>query len=226
MKLHKRLIKSSLVKKTVTFLLTRFIRFVYKTNRWTVKGEEYLHPYVYEGKQAIFVFWHGRLMMMPNFIPRNDTKIYVMISYHGDGDVIADCMAYFDLQLVRGSSRKGGAAAFRRAKEILISEKQSVCITPDGPRGPGMQINSQVVSLAKMTGVPIVPVAYSCSRAKQFKSWDKFLLALPFGRGVLICGEPLSVPENSDKGIVDSLKHELETRLNQITQEADESIGR
>ena len=224
MKLHKRLTKNRVIKKGITYALTRFIRFVFRTNRWTILGEEHLYPFVHEGRQAIFVFWHGRLMMMPNFTPKNP-RVHVMISVHGDGEVIANCMEYFDVSLVRGSSRKGGANALRGARKILQENKESVSITPDGPKGPRMRINSQVMALARMTGVPVVPATYSVSRAKILKSWDRFLLALPFGKAVLICGEPLSIPPDADDSMLEASKIALENTLNRITLEADEFVG-
>ena len=66
-------------------------------------------------------------------------------------------------------------------------------MTPDGPRGPRMKINSSIVKIASLTGYKIVPLAYSVKNKIFLNSWDKFLLALPFGKGCFIWGKPIKV---------------------------------
>ncbi len=47
-----------------------------------------------------------------------------------------------------------------------------------------------IVTLAQMSGRPIVPVAVVTSRRIDFKSWDRASLGLPFGRGAIVLGDP------------------------------------
>jgi hypothetical protein len=83
-----------------------------------------------------------------------------------------------------------------------------------------------VVMVAKQSGAPVVPATYSTSRGRTLSSWDRFLLALPFGRGVFICGDPIYVARDADADALESARQAIETRLTQLTQEADRLCGR
>ena len=56
-------------------------------------------------------------------------------------------------------------------REILRRMKQGfdAAFTPDGPRGPKEIVQMGVIAAARLSGAPIVPVAYSCSK-KNFSS--------------------------------------------------------
>lgn len=83
-----------------------------------------------------------------------------------------------------------------------------------------------VVAIARLAGVPIVPLTYSCSRGKLLGSWDRFLLALPFGRGVAIWGEPIDVPASADRKAQADILAKITSRLNDMTRKADLQVGR
>ena len=71
-------------------------------------------------------------------------------------------------------------------------------ITPDGPKGPRHEVKEGVVQLARITGRPVIPMAFPCSRGHRFASWDRFILPYPFGRGVYSFGEPLTWAEGEE----------------------------
>jgi lysophospholipid acyltransferase (LPLAT)-like uncharacterized protein len=119
---------------------------------------------------------------------------------------------------------KGGAAALRSLVRLLKSGGH-IGITPDGPRGPRMRISPGTMLLAALSGAPIVPVTYSASFAVRFKSWDRFLLPLPFGRLHVAIGTPLTVPRDADEAMLSSLRLALEAELNRLTQHCDECAG-
>ena len=224
MKLSKRLLRNNIVQKLICSLIAGYINLVYYTSRWTIKGQEFFAPYN-DGQQgnAIFAFWHGRLLMMPKFRLKG-RKWHIVISVHNDGEIIARAVERMGVHLIRGSSRKGGVAALMGARNVL-QEGGHVGITPDGPKGPRMRINSNIVALAKMTGKPIIPVTFSSSRAIVFNSWDRFLLALPFGKGILICGEPIVVDPDCNEDAESEYIQTLEAKMNEITAEADRITG-
>jgi lysophospholipid acyltransferase (LPLAT)-like uncharacterized protein len=107
-----------------------------------------------------------------------------------------------------------------------IEQGAAVAVTPDGPRGPRMRAAPGIAMVAKLTGAPIVPVSYSTSRAIAWSSWDRFLLALPFGRGVFVLGEPVYVPRDADADAVENARRAVEAQLNRLTLEADRLCGR
>src|SRR5439155_12475693 len=100
-----------------------------------------------------------------------------------------------------------------------------VGITPDGPRGPAMVASSGIVNLARLAGVPIVPIAFATSRRRVLRTWDRFQLALPFGRGVFMWGEPIEVARDLDDAALERARHLIESRMNELTDEADRRVG-
>ncbi len=108
----------------------------------------------------------------------------------------------------------------------VIETGHAVCIAPDGPRGPRMHASPGIIALARLSGAPIMPVAFSVSRGRILESWDRFLLAYPFGRGVFVGAEPIHVPQDADAAALEAARQRLEDVLNAITAEADRRCGR
>jgi lysophospholipid acyltransferase (LPLAT)-like uncharacterized protein len=96
---------------------------------------------------------------------------------------------------VRGSSSRGGKEALSAMVE-LAAESVDLGITPDGPRGPRHQVKAGVAQLARLTGRPVIPLAFVCGRGHRFNSWDRFLCPYPFARAVFRFGQPLYFDQN------------------------------
>lgn len=108
-------------------------------------------------------------------------------------------------------------------REMLKAYREGydIAITPDGPRGPRYRVQSGVIELARRTGMAIIPLTFSASRKKMFRSWDRFLFPYPFSRGVFIWGEPLFVPRQMDRDTFEQKRLLLERGLREITDRAD-----
>lgn len=115
------------------------------------------------GETVIACFWHGRLLGMP-FLTRPKAA-RVLISRHRDGEFIARVVRFFGIGAVRASYQKATVSAMR---EILTCLRKGVdiAVTPDGPKGPGYKVKKGIVELARLSGRPIVPVAYSARKKK------------------------------------------------------------
>ena len=96
---------------------------------------------------------------------KKEKKINMLISEHPDGQLISKTVKYFGINTIYGSSSKGGTKAIRNIIQSLKSG-ESVGITPDGPRGPRMKINSAIIKIASLTGYKILPL--SCSVKNRF----------------------------------------------------------
>jgi lysophospholipid acyltransferase (LPLAT)-like uncharacterized protein len=136
-------------------------------------------------EHVILAFWHDQLLLMVTGYRGPGAKI--LISASKDGELIARTMHYFGQGAVRGSSTRGGRAAFKALLD-LAKEPFDLVFTPDGPKGPRHRIKEGVVQLARLTGRPVIPMAFACSRGYRFASWDRFLLPFPFSRGVFSFG--------------------------------------
>jgi lysophospholipid acyltransferase (LPLAT)-like uncharacterized protein len=67
----------------------------------------------------------------------------------------------------------------------------------------------------------VVPLTFSASRKKLFKTWDQFLLPYPFSKGVFVWGEPVLVDPTGDRAHLEEKRALLEKRLIELTEEAD-----
>jgi len=102
-----------------------------------------------------------------------------------------------------------------------LREGNNVVITPDGPKGPRQQAKSGVIELARLSGMPLLPVAFGAWPRTIMKSWDRFLLPHPFGRAVFVWGEPIYVPADADTAAVEKLQSVLAERLDALVADAD-----
>lgn len=167
-----------------------------------------------EGKEnAIFAFWHGRMMLLPAINPPR--KMFVLISKHRDGLLISKVIARFGQETVEGSSSKGGSEAVRGIVRLL-KQGNNISITPDGPRGPNQKAAMGIVTIAKISGKPILPVVFSATHHKRLRSWDRFMVAKPFARLKFMIGAPIEV-QNADE----ETRLKVENAMNHLLEKAD-----
>lgn len=223
----KRWLKSILKRDGVRALLcwigAQYIRFVWLSGRWRVDNSAAPAALWEAQKPFIMAFWHGHLLMMPHAWRRGNA-MHMLISQHRDGQLIARVISHFGLGTVAGSSSKGGSAALRAMLKALKAGDY-VGITPDGPRGPRMRASDGIVSVARLAGVPILPCAFACSPRKVLRSWDRFQVALPFARGVILWGDPIPVPRDLDEAGLEAKRQELEAAMNTLAEAAARRVG-
>jgi len=106
-------------------------------------------------------------------------------------------MKSFGLGSVRGSSSRRGGAALIGLREVL-EKGEDPAITPDGPRGPVYKLGQGVVYLAQQTGTGILPIHIEYSRAVRLKSWDRFMIPLPFSKVHVTFDEIIFVAPEAD----------------------------
>ncbi|MCW5798203.1 MAG: lysophospholipid acyltransferase family protein [Nitrospira sp.] len=143
------------------------IRLLQRTMSWRTEGGEHVSRIFAQGQRTILAFWHAQQLMMPLAIP--GLKAHILISQHRDGELICRIVARFGLDAVRGSSTRGGAEAFRRLVRLGRSGGNLV-LTPDGPKGPRQVAKVGVVQLARATGLPIIPMAFGCSKKNSSRA--------------------------------------------------------
>ncbi len=214
--LMKKINNNKAVRSFICWLAAFLVKAIHKTIRWEKIGLENFEPFWKEDKPVLVAVWHSRLLMMPP-IWNHKKPLHVVISKHRDGQLISETASHFGIETIEGSTTRGGASALRKITET-INKGYSVGITPDGPKGPRMRDNSKLIHLAQKLDIPIIPVTHSANPAKIFKSWDRFLLAMPFSKGVYIVGKPIIITKDTDEKI-------LETKLNELTKQADVYIG-
>jgi lysophospholipid acyltransferase (LPLAT)-like uncharacterized protein len=173
--------------------------------------------------------WHGQHFMMP-FVKRAEHRVKSLISRHRDGEINAIAAERLGIESIRGSGdhggahlRKGGAAAFR---QMLIALKQgyAVGLTADVPKVARVA-GLGIVTLARVSGRPILPVAVATSRRVEFNNWDNSVLNLPFGRSAIVGGDLIRVPA-VNAAILETFRKDVEDGLNKVTRRAYDLVDR
>ena len=143
---------------------------------------------------VIYAFWHRNII--PLLLLRKFEKIVILVSSSKDGELIAGPAKVLGYQPVRGSSRRGGSKA---VKEIIkLSNRFSIGVTPDGPKGPKEKIKDGLLYIAYFTHLPIIPVAVDIQREKVFNSWDGFRLPIPFTKINVSYGKPIYIKSKDE----------------------------
>ena len=165
---------------------------------------------------VIYAFWHGHLLYL--MYRYRGSGVYILVSQSRDGDVLSEILRYFGLPTIRGSSSRGGRRSLLESVR-LARAGASAAIAPDGPRGPRHHVQLGVITLARLTDIPIIPVAVGARWKIEFHSWDGFLLPLPGSRVIVAYGEPVLVPSDADTAVLEQKRQELEGKLLKLSEE-------
>jgi lysophospholipid acyltransferase (LPLAT)-like uncharacterized protein len=168
---------------------------------------------------AIYVVWHGRVLLLPYLYGHRGCA--VLTSRSRDGEIVSRLIERFGLEPVRGSSTRGGGEALRLLTRRLRRGRE-VVVVPDGPVGPREVLKPGVIALARLSGAPIVPMAVGASREWRLRSWDEFRIPKPFARCVMRFGEPVRVLVDADRATQEAARKEVEAALRGITWQVDE----
>jgi len=166
----------------------------------------------------IYAFWHGRQIMLV-YTHRN-RGVQVLVSQSFDGELIARTINKFGIGTVRGSSTRSGKQALNQMIDLLNSN-HIAAFTPDGPKGPAGTIAPGVIIAASKSGKPIIPLTFGAKRKIHLKSWDRFMIPLPFTDLVVMTGNPVMVPPNVRDEELNRYKDDLKNELDRITELSD-----
>jgi lysophospholipid acyltransferase (LPLAT)-like uncharacterized protein len=202
------------------------VRLMGRTLRLRVEGAEALMPLWTAASPMIYCVWHGRILMTPWLNARlrrthGARGVSVLASRSRDGSLVSGYVSRFGLDVVRGSSTRGGAAALR-ALVAAVRGGQDVVLVPDGPRGPRGQLGRGVVALAGLTGAPVVPLGFAARPAKRLATWDAFMVPVPFARAAAVFGAATTIARDADFELA---RKDVERRLDEVTATADRLVG-
>jgi lysophospholipid acyltransferase (LPLAT)-like uncharacterized protein len=178
-----------------------------------------MSPYQGKEKQYIYAFLHSQQLATIYFY--RNTKMGSLASLSKDGEIAAAVAEAFGIKMLRGSSSRGGAAALMGLKS-LIEKGYDVALTVDGPRGPIGTVNSGVIYLAKLTGREIVTSCFCCTKNLRMRSWDRFLVPLPFTKGYFNFGKPIAVPADLPDDRIPEYKELVRVELERINKECED----
>lgn len=167
----------------------------------------------------ILTFWHNDGPY--SIFSRLALPIVPLISTHRDGELIANVMRRFGVTgFARGSSTRGGASGLR---EIVRWGRSGVnlAISPDGPKGPIYDVKTGVVTIARLTGLPVMPMRFQAERQRELdRTWDHARLAVPFTRAIFLYGEPMSLERDADDAEQELFRKRIENVLEAMRHRA------
>ena len=225
-RLSKRLINAPSAKRLVGAGVYRGLRFVHATQR-LVPGVADWRGAIVSAHPAIVALWHGQHLLAPFFRPA-DKPFVALLSRNADAEINAKVVELFGIATVRGSggragaanSQKGGARALIALRRYL-ADGVGVCMIADVPKGTPREAGLGIVTLARISGRPILPSAAVTSRRYVVESsWDKTTVPLPFGRLAVVVGDPIYVPADADDEMMEAKRREITRAIEQANRDA------
>jgi lysophospholipid acyltransferase (LPLAT)-like uncharacterized protein len=165
----------------------------------------------------IYIFWHENILM-PLYL-RGHCHLAMLLSQHGDAEILARVAYHMGFDCVRGSTYRGGAKAIWELFDR--SRRQHLTITPDGPRGPRRQLALGPVYLASRLRLPLVVMGFGFDRPWRAHSWDRFAVPRPFSRARAVIGPALRLAPDLDRAGLEACRQRAERLLNCLTCEAE-----
>lgn len=172
-------------------------------------------------RRGILCVWHD-LLMIPTWaaLGAKRGQTCCLVSKHQDGTYLAESMNFLNYSTVRGSSKRGGAAAVKQL--IDDTAGKHIVITPDGPRGPRRQLKPGAIFVASQTGRLIGPGAYACRRAWKIQgSWTDMVIPMPFTTVYVITGTPISVPPDLSREELDRYVALVQSAMDRLNEQAE-----
>ena len=168
-------------------------------------------------RPVILCFWHNRILgitlsFLRRYPKRERPGVTVLTSPSRDGEILARVVGALGMGSVRGSSSRRGSRALLELVRI-IRNGGDMAITPDGPRGPRYSLGPGVILLAQTTGAAILPTHASFSRCLRMKTWDGFIIPLPFSTISVRIDEQMIIPQNLSESEFEQARKNLEDIL-------------
>lgn len=232
MSLLKRIGRLPAVQQSLGFLAGAYLRLVRRTNRFVVEPAD-PDPWLDGIGPFIAGMWHGQHTMI-SFMRRPHDRIATIISRSADGNVNTIALTRMGVRVIRASGARGravrdirakGGAQGLRAMLRALKEGETVAFSADVPK-VSRRCDEGILTLARFSGRPIVPVAVVTSRHLRFNSWDRACFGLPFGRGAMVFGAPISVPREIEPKAFEGLRQTVEAEMNRVHDRAYALVGR
>ncbi|MDX2266405.1 MAG: glycosyltransferase N-terminal domain-containing protein [Hyphomicrobiales bacterium] len=225
-----RLLRSEAVSSALGRALAGYIKLVFRTGRMRSDPDD-AHAKLMANHPCIITVWHGQgFMALP---ARPDAmKVKVLVTAHADGQFAGRALSRLGAELIQGAGAgrkrkrdKGGAQALRGMLRAL-ADGYSVIITADMPGAPARRAGLGVVTLSRLSGRPIMPVALTTRRRIALNTWSRFVVNLPFSRIGFVVGDPITAPRAGDDETMEHVRTQVEAALNDAARRAEALSGR
>ena len=176
---------------------------------------------------CLYAMWHNHQCCVYGLPDKTHTN--VMVSRSKDGDVIASAIERaFGFKTVRGS--KGRSGSIEATKQMIEALKAGEygAIMVDGPRGPLHVVKDGAIKIAKLAGVPIIPLVWYSPNFNllELPSWDKLQMPVFDVRLINLYGEPIYVPADGDDEADEKIRLHLQEKLLELLEKAPEEYDK
>ena len=196
--------------------------FLNYTVRVTRVNAEVKRQALKEDKKPIFIAWHDQLIIFPQALGLG-TPASVLCSSHSDGRIIGYVIERLGYRAIWGSSNRQPVAGLRAlAREVR--EARATVISPDGPRGPAHQLAPGPVSLAQLSGAPIIPVSWRGTAVWRAGGWDRMRFMKPLSRIFLVYGDPIFLERTRDTDTLEEQRLLVENALHEANKRAQDLL--
>jgi lysophospholipid acyltransferase (LPLAT)-like uncharacterized protein len=195
------------------------------TWRFEVIAEEGVTPVV-SGQKAgpeIYCFWHQCVLPCTQYFRNSGAVILVSRSF--DGELITRILRMFGFDTVRGSSSRGASEGLLGLTRVIQSGHTAI-FTADGPRGPIYQTKMGPIKLAQATGALIGAFHLEPQRAWKMRSWDQFLVPVPFTRVCVSWAQWTRVPADLPPEEFEPKRQELNAAIERARLRALAHLGK
>ncbi len=217
MRIKKKILKNFFVQYILGFFTFLYIRIVNFTSSIQFENESIPKQFWNNDKPFILAFWHSQLMMI-GFAWKKKQNVNILASSHSDGRFGAIVGKYFNLNNIQ-TKEKNKSISLRYIFKLL-NDNNYIGITPDGPRGPKEIVSEGIIKIAKSSKVPIIPIGFWSSKNFKLKSWDSFLITLPFSKCSFVWNKPLEIPYNIQENQIQHYQKLLQEKINQSVKKA------
>jgi len=191
-----------------------------------VIGEQNIQPFL-DGKAVCApAYWHQHHILCSTLIVgwlRRGFKGCFLISPSVDGEVPERIARAMGAEVIRGSANRSGALALRDMQRVM-KKGYSIITTADGPTGPKYEFKPGVIVMARIAGIPIVPIGCAASRAWYLKRWDDFMIPKPFARVALAVGDPYPIPRNVALDAIEPHRRNVQQAVMSLMRECEDVL--
>jgi len=190
-------------------------------------GEQNIEPFITSGEVCAPAYWHQHHIIGSALVRswiRRGFKACFLVSGSVDGDVPERIARAWGAEVIRGSANQSGALALRD-QQRMMKDGYSIVTTADGPRGPQHEFKAGTVLMARVAGVPILPIGCAADRAWYLeKRWDRFMIPKPFARIVIAIGEPVAVPRSVALDDLEPIRLNVQQRVMSLMEESQQVL--
>lgn len=190
------------------------MRLLLATCRFEVEGLDRFKETAKKTSSALLL-WHQDLVLAPFFLSRfaKEFTYTAFVSNSRDGQLIGRLVRSYAIGKTLLVPHHARHEALRQLIRILQKGDTIPIVTPDGPKGPPLQLKPGIALAALKTEAFLIPFSWGSSSCWQLSTWDHLKIPKPFSTIQVCLGSPLQI----DSGL--SLKEAQEQLQNHLSQE-------